>query len=116
MLNKTRSFLFCLGAVLGTACHANPRDAVGADHGGRALAKPTEVHVVNGRSPISRRFETLDKYLAHLERQSHMDGKWYKEYRPGVYEVQTGNLHLDDDRQQRIFTREELERKFGFRE
>lgn len=70
------------------------------------MTKPTQ--------PLNRRFRSLDEYLAFLERQSHMDGKWYKEIRPGVYELQTGNLHLDNDTQQRIFTREELERKFGF--
>ena len=66
------------------------------------------------RTPEKQRFRTLDEYLAYLERRSHMDGKWYKEVRPGVYEVQTGNLRLDNDTQQRIFTREELKREFGF--
>lgn len=70
--------------------------------------------MTNARGPINQRFKTLDEYLAYLERRSHMDGKWYKEVRPGVYEVQTGNLRLDNDTQQRIFTREELKRKFGF--
>ena len=69
----------------------------------------------NDQTPINQRFRTLDDYLAYLELQSHVDGKWYKEIRPGVYELQTGNLRLDNDTQQRIFTREELERKFGFR-
>jgi hypothetical protein len=63
----------------------------------------------------NRQFRTLDEYLAHLRKQSHMDGKWYREIRPGVYEVQTGNLHLDNDTQQRIFTRDELKKMFGFR-
>ena len=70
--------------------------------------------MTKARGPINQRFKTLDEYLAYLERRSHMDGKWYKEVRPGVYEVQTGNLRLDNDTQQRIFTREELKRKFGF--
>ena len=67
-----------------------------------------------GGAPLNQRFRSLDDYLAFLELQSHHDGAWYKEIRPGVYELQTGNLHLDNDRQQRIFTREELTRKFGF--
>ena len=71
--------------------------------------------MTSARGPINQRFRTLDEYLAYLERRSHLDGKWYKELRPGVYELQTGNLHLDTpDGDKRIFTREELERKFGF--
>jgi hypothetical protein len=67
------------------------------------------------RSSISERFPTLDAYLAYLEKQSHIDGAWYREIRPGVFELQTGNLRLADGaRRQRIFTREELEKKFGF--
>lgn len=64
---------------------------------------------------ISERFPTLDAYLAYLEKRSHMDGPWYREVRPGVYELQTGNLRLPDgERRKRVFTRQELEKKFGF--
>ena len=69
----------------------------------------------DNRMPINRRFPDLDAYLAHLERQSHMDGAWYRQVRPGVYELQTGNLRLPDGGpRKRVFTRDELERKFGF--
>lgn len=65
--------------------------------------------------PINARFADLDAYLAHLRKQSHLDGAWYREIRPGVYELQTGNLRLTDGRNpKRVFTREELEKKFGF--
>jgi hypothetical protein len=65
--------------------------------------------------PINQRFPNLDAYLAYLEKRSHMDGPWYRRVRPGVYELQTGNLRrLDEGPRQRLFTREELERKFGF--
>jgi hypothetical protein len=65
--------------------------------------------------PINQRFPNLDAYLAYLEKGSHMDKAWYREVRPGVYELQTGNLRrLDEGQRQRVFTREELERKFGF--
>jgi hypothetical protein len=68
-----------------------------------------------GGAPISERFPSLDAYLAYLEKRSHMDGPWYREVRPGVYELQTGNLRLPDGEiQRRTFTREELEKKFGF--
>ena len=66
---------------------------------------------------VARQFPTLDAYLAHLERESHVGGKWYREFKPGMYELVTGNLHLDTpSKEQRIFTRTELERKFGFRQ
>ena len=69
---------------------------------------------------ISQRFQTLDDYLLWLRKyEAPADGAWYKEIKPGVYELQTGgNLRLDDgaaDQQKRIFTREELERQFGFK-
>jgi hypothetical protein len=68
-----------------------------------------------GPAPINERFPTLDAYLAYLEKRSHMDGAWYREVRPGVYELQTGNLRLPDGGgRKRTFTREELEKKFGF--
>ena len=71
--------------------------------------------MTGNRLPINRRFRDLDAYLAHLEKQSHIDGAWYRQVRPGVYELQTGNLRLTDGVQRRrIFTREELEKKFGF--
>ena len=69
--------------------------------------------------PINQRFGSLDEYLAFLKsRNAPIDKAWYKEVRPGVFELQTGgNLHLDDSvpAAKRVFTREELERKFGFR-
>ena len=66
--------------------------------------------------PISKRFRTLDDYLAHLEQtQGSVDGPWYKEISPGVFELQTGNLHLDVPGGEKWrFTRDELEKKFGF--
>ena len=65
--------------------------------------------------PITQQFHNLDEYLAFLERQSHMDGKWYKPIKPGLYELQAGNLHLDTPSgDKRFYTREELEKKFGF--
>lgn len=70
----------------------------------------------DGPAPISQRFASLDAYLSYLEKRSHMDGPWYREVRPGVYELQTGNLRLPDggESRKRVFTREELEKKFGF--
>lgn len=67
--------------------------------------------------PISKRFRTLDDYLANLERlQAPVGGPWYKEISPGIYELQTSaNLRLDvPSNENRVFTREELEKRFGF--
>ena len=71
---------------------------------------------VNNDQPINQRFRNLDEYLAHLERmEGPVGGPWYKQVRPGIYELQTGNLHLDvPGGEKRTFTRNELERKFGF--
>jgi hypothetical protein len=80
-----------------------------------AAAAPAGKAMTDDRIPLNRRFADLDAYLAHLQRRSHLDGAWYREVRPGVYELQTGNLRLlDGDKRQRVFTREELEKKFGF--
>ena len=69
------------------------------------------------RPSISERFANLDEYLLWLRKfEAPADGAWYKEIRPGVYELQTGgNLRLDVPATgKRIFTREELEKRFGF--
>ena len=75
-----------------------------------------EMTVNEKQVPISRQFRSLDEYLAHLERmEAPVDGPWYKEVRPGIYELQPGNLRvLGGEGQKQTFTREELERKFGF--
>jgi hypothetical protein len=75
--------------------------------------------VNDANSPINKRFRTLDEYLAFLEQtQAPVDGPWYKEVSPGMYQLQTGgNLHLDvpaGATEKRLFTRQELEKKFGF--
>ena len=102
--------------LIATACGASPGDADVTDHDGQ-FTQPSEGRIVSNESaPINEQFRTLDDYLRYLERQSHMDGKWYKEVRPGIYALQAGNLHLDTPSgEQRVYTREELERKFGFR-
>src|SRR5205085_498671 len=58
-----------------------------------APAGPAGGNVTEPR--IRARFANLDAYLAYLEKRSHMDGAWYRQVRPGIYELQTGNLRLD---------------------
>jgi hypothetical protein len=61
-----------------------------------------------------RTFRSLDAYLAYLrDYAAPMDRPWYREVRPGVYQFETGNLRSDAPA--RTYTREELERRFGFR-
>ena len=81
----------------------------------RPLDAATDSERASRDAAVSRRFSTLDDYLAYLRDQSRLDRSWYKEIRPGVYELQTGNLRLPDaEKRQRVFTREELEKKYGF--
>ena len=59
-----------------------------------------------------RSFGTLDEYLAFRRKGGALDLPWYSEVRPGLYRLETGNLRPAGS--ERLFTREELERKFGF--
>ena len=72
-----------------------------------------EGNVSNDSTSISQRYRTLDEYLAFLESRAAIDGHWYRQIRPGVYRLETGNYHGPEG-EQRIFTREQLERMFGF--
>lgn len=61
-----------------------------------------------------RRFRSLDAYLAHLRRYAApVDRPWYREVGPGIYLLETGNLR--PGMSPRLFTREQLECRFGFR-
>ena len=105
--------MFAAVLASGAACGAAPKGGAAGDPG--AAAKETTVKA--GRLPINQRFRNLDEYLAYLRKhQAPVDGPWYKEIRPGVFELQTGNLRIlgEDGREKKTFTREELERKFGF--
>lgn len=67
---------------------------------------------------IPKRYRNLDEYLGHLEAaNAPVDRPWYREVQPGVFMLQTGNLRIlgAEGETKRTFTREELERKFGFR-
>ena len=59
-------------------------------------------------------FTTLDAYLAHLERYSVQDMPYYRRLKTGDYEHEVGRQPLGMTPTQRIYTREELEQKFGF--
>jgi hypothetical protein len=55
----------------------------------------------------------LDQYLAYLERRAAIDGAWYRQIRPGIYRLEVGDLR--GLRPASGFSREQLERRFGFR-
>jgi hypothetical protein len=108
------------------ACEASQMDAAEPNAGQKtaanaqaSAAKPGK-NVTNEQLPINQRFNSLDEYLTHLERtQGPIDKPWYKEVGPGIYELQTGNLRIlgtdgEEPQVKRTFTRDELERKFGF--
>lgn len=108
MPRRSRSAFICLAGM--SLIVGSGAQAIGSPD-----ATPSKRNdVTNEQLPINQRFRDLDHYLKYLQIESHNDGKWYKQIRPGVYEVQTGNLHIINDKQQRIFTREELSKKFGF--
>lgn len=108
-----------LSSVGTTACGA-PLTKVEATESERSAAANRGEKVLDEAAPINQRFRDLDEYLAHLERtQAPIDKPWYREIRPGVFQLVTGNLRVlptdgEEEKEQRVFTREELERKFGF--
>ncbi|MBC7985632.1 MAG: hypothetical protein H7X93_03035 [Sphingomonadaceae bacterium] len=59
-----------------------------------------------------RSFATLDEYLAHLERNAApIDQPWYREIRPGVYQLMTS---MRPQGEPAIYTREQLMERYGF--
>ncbi len=69
--------------------------------------------MANPSKPSTRRLRTLDEYLAYLAKGAAMDKAWYRQIRPGIYRLETGN-YRGPPLGQRIFTRQELLKKFGF--
>jgi hypothetical protein len=87
-----------------------------------STAADGEGGIVADQVPINQRFRSLDEYLAFLERtQAPVDGPWYRQIRPNLFELVSGNMRVvgslgeEQPQQQRhLFTREELEKKYGF--
>jgi hypothetical protein len=59
-----------------------------------------------------RSFSTLDEYLAFRAERGTYDLPWYREIRPGVYELVTRRM---PGKPAETFTREQLKEKFGFK-
>jgi hypothetical protein len=103
-------------AVLMLAWGAPPKEVEHAT-GDRSAPSPHvgDKDVSDPSKDVARRFADLDAYLAWREQRAKLGGSWYREVRPGVYELQEGNLRLrDDEARQRVFTRQELAERFGF--
>ena len=58
-----------------------------------------------------RSFASLDEYLAFLETRGAYDVPWYREIRPGVYELVS---RRGPGAEPKIYTRYELAQRFGF--
>lgn len=58
-----------------------------------------------------RSFSSLDDYLAFRKTRGAYDVPWYREVRPGVYELVT---RRPPGTQPQTFTRAQLAEKFGF--
>ena len=118
-MNQLLSFgsLTVAVSLLAASCNAAPSNVANS---GPAVEPATAQgkKMTEHKTSVSERFADLDAYLAWLEKtEAPVDGAWYKQVSPGVYELQTGNLRIlgHDGEQKQRFTREELERKFGFR-
>ena len=105
--------LAVLAGAFTPAC-ASPFRAEGeASDKAPSAGKRTGTLVNDAHVPLNQRFQTLDEYLAFLEKRSAIDDAWYREIEPGLYRYETGN-YRGPAAEKRLFTREELMRKFGF--
>ncbi len=123
------SALFAVAAVSIGACGSPLRELPAGDvekQAGGGASQVGERDMTNDQSagaPINRRFRNLDAYLLHLEQTNGpIDKPFYREVRPGVYQLVGGNLRIlspegegEAGGKGGTFTREELEREFGFR-
>lgn len=95
-------------ALAASTCAQAPQPGATAEGAGTPIAQPP-------RMTLAERFPDLDAYLAFLEKRSHLGGAWYREVAPDRFALQTPGLRTDRDAsRQRVFTRKELEKKFGF--
>jgi len=119
-VNQTHS-RYCsalLAGLLASSCGVPQTNVANSEDRAQSIPATEGIKVSDTSLPINQRFKNLDEYLGWLRlTQAPVDGAWYKQIRPGVYELQTGNLRVlgAEGEKKKTFTREELERKFGFR-
>jgi hypothetical protein len=108
---------FILSAALAAGCADRPVGAADAVQGNKEQARMVERENGDGGvrglpSSFGRSFASLDEYLEHLRRYAGpIDLPWYREVRPGVYQLVTTMTPAPEPR---IYTREQLMREFGF--
>ena len=115
MRSEIKAMLVLAG--LAAACSDRPAGAADGARGNRETARMEQG--TNGTdgvrdlpSSFGRSFATLDDYLEHLRRYAGpVDQPWYREIRPGVYELVTT---ISPAPAPKLYTREELMREFGF--
>lgn len=76
---------------------------------GEASQAVTDLPYAQGRA-----FDNLDDYLAHLKRRGAADVPFYEKAGPDLYRLVTGRRPPWEGRDERLFTRAELEEKYGF--
>lgn len=104
-------------AALGVSQAEAAKPAAGAKPQGASVTE-TPVQTADGVANLplahGKTFRTLDDYLAHRESLGAQDAPWYREIRPGVYELWGGRRPPGVTPP--TFTREELLKEFGFEE
>lgn len=112
-----------IGLLASASACGTPRNEVVQDEAasqGTAMSSSNDMPAPPGGEPVNKRFASLDDYLAWLRQtQAPVDGPWYEEIRPGVYQLHTGNLRIlgpegDQTPRGQTFSREQLMKKFGF--
>lgn len=88
-----------------------PGSAIAMDEIARDAAPGTGGPVANLPWARGLSFSSLDEYLAHLETNGAVDLPYYRETRPGVYQLVTT---MRPAAEPETFTRDELMRRFGF--
>lgn len=115
MRNEFRAILALAGLAAG--CADRPAGAAdGAQDNRETIRMEQGTNGADGvrglPSSFGKSFATLDEYLEHLRNYAGpIDQPWYREVRPGVYELVTS---MRPAPAAKTFTRDELIREFGF--
>ena len=120
MQRWARSAIIVLAGTAGPACADRVDEAslgresgIGqADRRERAMNGPQK-QGQEGALPYARgrSFDSLDEYLAHLEKQGALDLPYWREIAPGLYERVTSRVPRNPPERA---SRAELMRRFGF--
>lgn len=77
------------------------------------MAKPeTQAAVAGLPFAQGRTFTSLDDYLEYRKSRGPSDVPWYRQVKPGTYELVS---RRGPGAERKLYTREELARKFGFK-